>query len=128
MPGNSEIEHIWKHSLYRGGGRVLEDTTGFLKGCVCVYCAQLYLIHCDPMECSLLGSSVHGIFQARILEWVAIPFSRGCSQPRVECTFPVLEGGFFTTEPLGKSLPKGSEGFPNSSAGKESACNAGDVS
>ena len=32
---------------------------------------------CDPMDCSLLGSSVHGIFQARILEWITISFSRG---------------------------------------------------
>ena len=39
-------------------------------------------ILCDPMECSLPGSSVHGILQARILEWVAISFSRGSSQPR----------------------------------------------
>ena len=37
---------------------------------------------CDPMGCSLPGSSVHGIFQARILEWVAISSSRGSSQPR----------------------------------------------
>ena len=37
---------------------------------------------CDPVDCSLLGSSVHGILQARILEWVAIPFSRGSYQPR----------------------------------------------
>ena len=37
---------------------------------------------CDPMDCSLPGSSVHGIFQARILEWIAISFSRGSSQPR----------------------------------------------
>ena len=37
---------------------------------------------CDPMDCSLPGSSVHGIFQARILEWVVISFSRGSSQPR----------------------------------------------
>ena len=36
----------------------------------------------DPMDCSLPGSSVHGIFQARVLEWVAISFSRGSSQPR----------------------------------------------
>ena len=35
-----------------------------------------------PQECSLPGSSVHGVFQARILEWVVIPFSRGSSQPR----------------------------------------------
>ena len=37
---------------------------------------------CDPMDCSPPGSSIHGIFQARILEWVAISFSRGSSQPR----------------------------------------------
>ena len=37
---------------------------------------------CDPMDCSLPGSSVHGISQARILEWAAISFSTACSQPR----------------------------------------------
>ena len=37
---------------------------------------------CDPMDCSLPGSSVHGIFQAIVLEWVAISFSRGSSRPR----------------------------------------------
>ena len=36
----------------------------------------------DPMDCSLLGSSLHGILQARVLEWVAIPFSRGSSRIR----------------------------------------------
>ena len=40
------------------------------------------LILCDPMDCSLPGSSIHGIFQARTMEWVAISFSRGSSQPR----------------------------------------------
>ena len=43
---------------------------------------QLCPTLCDPMECSLPGSSVHGIFQARILEWVAISFSRASSRPR----------------------------------------------
>ena len=45
------------------------------------------------------GSSVHGIFQARILEWVAIPFSRRSSQPRVRTQVSCLAGIFFTTEP-----------------------------
>ena len=36
---------------------------------------QSFPIHCDPMDCSLPGSSVHGIFQARVLEWIAIAFS-----------------------------------------------------
>ena len=56
----------------------------------------------DPMDYSLPGSSVHGISQARILEWVAISFSRGLHNPRVEHTSPALSGRFFTTEPLGK--------------------------
>ena len=37
---------------------------------------------CDPMDCSLPGYSVHGIFQAIVLEWIAISFSKGSSQPR----------------------------------------------
>ena len=37
---------------------------------------------CDPVDCNLLGFSVHGILQARILEWIAISFSRGSSRPR----------------------------------------------
>ena len=49
--------------------------------CVCVH-AQLCPTLCDPMDCSPLGSSVHDIFQARILEWVAISISRGSSRPR----------------------------------------------
>jgi len=43
--------------------------------------AQLYLTLCDPLDCSLPGSSIHGSFQARVLEWVAIAFSRGSSLP-----------------------------------------------
>ena len=46
-----------------------------------VLIAQLYLTLPDPMDCSPLGSFVHGIFQARTLKWVAISFSRGSSQP-----------------------------------------------
>ena len=44
--------------------------------------AQLCPALCDPMDCSLPGFSIHGIFQARILEWVTISFSRGPSRPR----------------------------------------------
>jgi len=47
-----------------------------------VLIAQLCLTLCDPVDCSRLGSSVHGILQARIQEWVAIPFSRESSQPK----------------------------------------------
>ena len=50
---------------------------------------------CDPMDCSPLGS-VHGISQARILEWVAISFSRGPSQPRDRTQIFYIAGSFFT--------------------------------
>ena len=58
---------------------------------------------CDPMDCSLPGSSVHGILQARLLEWVAMPFSKGSSWPRdqtMSLWSPTLAGGLFTTERL----------------------------
>ena len=54
------------------------------------------------MECSLSGSSVHGISQAIILEWVAIFSSRGSSRPGTEPVSPALTGRVFTTEPPGK--------------------------
>ena len=49
---------------------------------LCVLVTQSYPTLCDPLDCSTPGSSVHGILQERILEWVAIPFSRGSSHPR----------------------------------------------
>ena len=58
--------------------------------------AQLCPTLCDPMDCSLPGSSVHGILQTRILEWVAIPFSRGSSWPRDWTCVSWIGGGFFT--------------------------------
>ena len=51
---------------------------------------------CDPMDCSLSGSSVHGILQARVLEWVAVPFSKGSSQPRDQTQVSHIAGRFFT--------------------------------
>ena len=58
--------------------------------------AQSFLTLCDPMDCSLPGSSVLGILQAEILEWVAIPFSRASSQPRDRTEVSHIAGGFFT--------------------------------
>ena len=54
----------------------------YVLSCVCTKSLQLCLTLCNPMDCSPLGSSVHGIFQARILEWVAISSSRGSSPSR----------------------------------------------
>ena len=66
-PLSVEIVSICSHS-----------TTQKVKSEVAQSCPTL----CDPMDCSLPGSFVHGIFQARVLEWVAISFSRRASQPR----------------------------------------------
>ena len=60
--------------------------------------------------CSPPGSSVHGISQARILEWAAVSFSRGSSQSRYQnrvSAAPALTGRFFTTEPPGKPIQNG---------------------
>ena len=65
-------------------------------------CAQSYPIACDAMDYSPPGFSVHGNFQARILEWVAISFSRGSSRPRDQTATlvsPTLTGRFFTAAP-----------------------------
>ena len=51
---------------------------------------------CDPIDCSPPGSSIHGILQARILEWLASPFSRGSSQPRDRTWVSRIAGRFFT--------------------------------
>ena len=68
--------------------------TCIVKGKVKV--AQSCLTLCDPMDCSPLSSSIHGILQARRLEWVAIPFSRGSYQPRHQTQVFRTAGRFFT--------------------------------
>ena len=86
----------------------------YIYVCVCVYmhtCIYVFLLCvskllqscptlCNPMDCSLPDSSVHGILQARILEWATMASSRGSSQPRnqtcVSCS-SCITGGFFTT-------------------------------
>ena len=59
---------------------------------------------CDTMDCSPTDSSVYGISQARILEWVVISLSRDLPDPGIGPTFPALAGWFFTTEPPGKPM------------------------
>ena len=51
---------------------------------------------CDPMDCSLPGFSIHGILQVRVLEWVAISFSRASSQPRDQTWASRIAGRCFT--------------------------------
>ena len=73
-----------------------------LVSAVCVLVAQSCLTLCDPIDYSLPGSSVHGIFQARMLEWWPFPSPGDLADPGVEPSSPALAGRFFTAEPPGK--------------------------
>ena len=70
------------------------------------FVVKLCPIICDPIDCSLPGSSVHAISQARILEWVAISFSRGSPNPGIKPVSPV------TPALQADSLPAGRSGKP----------------
>ena len=63
-----------------------------MKNIVKVKVAQSCPTLCDPID-----YTVHGVLQARILEWVAFPFSKGSSQPRVQTQVSSIAGGFFTS-------------------------------
>ena len=78
---------------------VLEFWLVIWSCCCCCLLTKLCLSLCNPMGCSLPDSSVHGISQARILEWISIPFSRDLPDPGIEPASPALAGRFFTTEP-----------------------------
>ena len=85
----------------------------------------------DSMDCGPQGFSVHGISQARILEWVAICFSGGLPHPGTEPESLGLKADSLPTEPPGKlyisiDLNICICGFPSDSGGKETTCNAGD--
>ena len=72
--------------------------------CALCICAQLCLTLCNPLDDNLLGSSVHVLFQARILEWVINSFSGGSFRPGIEPTSvsPGLQAGSLV--PSGKSI------------------------
>ena len=108
-PGSKASHHLWKISVCAfpmimlffffqlNDPHPMISFAKFLQSCLTL---------CDPMDCSPPGTSVHGIVQARILEWAAISCSRRSSRLRdwthasyISCT----AGGFFTAKPLGKS-------------------------
>ena len=78
------------HLPFRGSSSSFQPPAAALS---CFSCVQL----CNPMDWSLLGSYVHGILQARILEWVAMPAYRGSSQPRNRTQVSRTVGRFFPT-------------------------------
>ena len=67
-----------------------------------MFVAQSCLTLCDPMDCSLPGFSVHGILQARILEWASILFSRDLPDLGIEPGSPALQADSLPCEPLEK--------------------------
>ena len=77
-----------------------------VKNSCCWLVAKSYMTLCDPMGCSPLGSTVYAISQGRILEWVAISFSRGSYQPKDQiCIFresPARQADSFAVDPLRK--------------------------
>ena len=81
---------------------LLETITTLLMDYKWVLVTQSCLTLGDNVDCSLPGPSVHGILQAWILEWVAIPFFRGSSQPRIESKSPALQADSLPSEPPGK--------------------------
>ena len=88
----------WDCGFCSGGCRIvlLLVPLSALWWSVVVLVVQSCMTLCNPMDCSPPGSSVHGILQARILEWAAIPFCRGLSQPRDLTQVFCIAGGFFT--------------------------------
>ena len=76
--------------------------------CVCVCSvAQSCLMLCHPMEYSLPGSSVHGILQARMLEWIAVPFPGDLPDPGIKPRCLVFQVDSLPSEPPGKPIHKG---------------------
>ena len=74
----TDVTPPWRHTRLSLGRHCCGIChSGLFQKNLCVLVAQSCLTLCDRMDCSLAGSSVHGILQARILEWVVIPFSRG---------------------------------------------------
>ena len=69
----------------------------YVHAFMCAKSLHLCVTLCNSLDCSPPGSSVHGILQARILEWVPTPSSRGSSQPRDWTQVSRIAGGFFTT-------------------------------
>ena len=100
------------HRSFKEDGSILTETDLAVSDAIIARLRTLYPdcniiseeteLFCDPMDCSLPGSSVHGIFQARVLEWLVISFSRGSSQPRDRTLLSCIAGRFFTPVPPGK--------------------------
>ena len=88
--------------LSHQGNRLYQDRSSLClhMSAHCCLHAEPCLTLCDPMDCSLPGSSVHGISQARYWSGLPFPSPRDLLDPRIEPMSPTLAGRFFTTEPV----------------------------
>ena len=92
--------------------KVSQESSIFQEQYVCMLSPFRYVpLMCDPMDCSPPGSSVHGILQGRIMEWVAISSSRGSSQHWDQTQVSWIAGRLFTIEPPGIMTPSKSESW-----------------
>ena len=103
-------ELVMDREAWRAAGHGIAKSQTWLshwtdwKRCLLYLVAQSCPTLCDPIDGSPPGSSVHGIPQARILEWVAISFPRGSSQPGIELRSPSLQADSLPSEPPGKLI------------------------
>ena len=108
--GGQRVRHDWNNWAHAHSLTYFTQYDDLFKpscegGIVYVLVTQSYPTLCNPMDCSLPGSSVHGILQARILEWVPIPFSRGdLPDPGIEHGSPTLQAYAVPSGPPGKPL------------------------
>ena len=100
---DSELIPVCVLSSFRKTRVRIGMVCGVVCVCVCVcVCVQSCPTLCNPIDCSPLGSSVHEIFQARILEWVSASYSGDLPDPVLELkslASPALAARFFTTAP-----------------------------
>ena len=113
---------VWLFATPRTVARQAPLSVGFWIWLLCkiyvkvkVLAALSCLTLCDPMNCCSPGSSVHGILQPRILEWVAFPFSRGYSQPRDRTQVSCIAGRHFNLWATRESNGIGSAHFSSPS-------------
>ena len=90
MKGRKRKTHFTRVKLMEGSRKVKSEKESESE--VAQSCPILF----DPMDCSLPRSSIHGNFQARVLEWVTISFSKGSSQPRNQTQVSRIVGRHFT--------------------------------
>ena len=104
----SDWAHTWWFTLWICFRCTLVCYQLYMCICICVHLhtrtksLQSWMTFCDPVDCSPPGPSVHGVLQARILEWIAISSSRGPSQLKDRTHVSCVGKHLFNTEPPGK--------------------------